>query len=156
MDMRRPRGGRRAETSARLRSATLGHTQPRPYRSSRLAALLTFLSLASRTFVERTGYIKSPNSYYTQCRIHILQLLTRTSGAMRSSTVWSFEPQAASLSASCPICSLESTRGCTQVICAFWSTWSREPLISFRLQKVLQFSYTAVSTQSNVYTSKLS
>ena len=133
MGMRRPRGGRRGERPqlayARPHSAT-SLTAPLLDRSP------TFLSNAQGTSTKRTSYIKGPKCYYTQGCIYVLQPLTRTSGAMRSSTVCSFEPQAASLSASCPICSLESTRGCTHVICAFWSTWSREPLISFRLQRV--------------------
>ena len=47
--------------------------------------------------------------------------------------IWLLEQTEPSLCASCPICSLDSTRGCTQVKYAFSSTWSRCPFSRFKL-----------------------
>lgn len=61
---------------------------------------------------------------------------TSNSGAIRSATPSNFFFQASSLSASFPICAPDNTRGCTHVITAFWSTWSIEPRINFRLKSL--------------------
>ena len=61
---------------------------------------------------------------------------TSNSGAIRSATPSNFFFQASNLSASLPICVRDRTRGCTHVITAFWSTWSIEPRINFRLNPI--------------------
>jgi hypothetical protein len=57
-----------------------------------------------------------------------------TSGATRCSTLLSLSIHAPSRVFSSPICPRDSTRGCTHVMCAFWSTWSNVPRINLRLE----------------------
>ena len=66
---------------------------------------------------------------------------TSNSGAIRSATPSNFLFHASSLSASFSICPRDNTRGCTHVITAFWSTWSIEPRISFKLDRTLFSQY---------------
>jgi hypothetical protein len=74
-------------------------------------------------------------THYTCLQFHSVAHYDETSnsGAIRSATPSNFFFQASSLSASLPICPRDSTRGCTHVTTAFWSTWSIEPRISFKL-----------------------
>ena len=61
---------------------------------------------------------------------------TSNSGAIRSATPSNFFFHSSNLSASLPICVRDRTRGCTHVITAFWSTWSIEPRINLRLNRI--------------------
>jgi len=81
---------------------------------------------------------------------------TSNSGAMRSATPSNFFFQASSLSASLPICPRDRTRGCTHVITAFWSTWSIEPRINFKLTLFSQYHHPRDSRARKEGTSALS
>jgi hypothetical protein len=120
----------RASRVARNRSLLLpthhvSSTASQPYRASTKSpshhSLRDSDSIYSQTLVGR----RSTPTHYDD---------TSNSGAIRSATPSNFFFQPSSLSASFPICARDSTRGCTHVITAFWSTWSIEPRINLRLR----------------------
>jgi hypothetical protein len=102
---------------------TITSLQPTPH------PLLTRSVLRSPTRAGQCGAADSDTSCFYYARYDD----TSNSGAIRSATPSIFFFQASSLSASFPICPPDSTRGCTHVITALWSTWSIEPRINFRL-----------------------
>ena len=86
---------------------------------------------------EHAAYALSEIVYTTELHSSFPRLIlfyfSSTSTAIRCSTPFSFCTHSSSLVASPPICSRESTRGCTHEIYTFSSTWSNDPRISFRL-----------------------